>query len=444
MGRKEEQTVSSRKAKDVVSTSPTIKSDNDRTEKFDATVFFLRMQEKMLKSHIGILHTTFVQRLDDKCRGKYIPPPTTASDEPHSTSDSDIESIGHRVADKNANDRSTSDKQRGQNWNSSTQSEPSELLKMMMQREEAERSDLFQNPSMNYGCLAELSACYRMDTLLKMCTDLTSIANALHRSLISKKEKIKMNEAKLNTLLDEAIKVFRVTNAIAEIFSITPLAKSKLPDDGAKFHKFLDREDEMDFYTPTNDGLQIVANPEQYILKFEGQIDHMRYVPSNFLSMSVHNFSTAVNEIGKCLSTITRVLKSIVPGMQLIDEVSEHKIDALIYKMPPSCGEAKRITLSPSSSNLLSNPPRDKPCMQHFTADDDPCLLVEKLYEKLCSGEKVWDFEKGPFISESDDEFDVPSTTSKSTRNGKTSESTQPSSTHLGRRHRKQSKTSNT
>lgn len=47
-------------------------------------------------------------------------------------------------------------------------------------------------------------------------------------------------------------------------------------------------------------------------------------------------------------------------------------------------------------------------------------------------------------FSESDDEFDVPSTTSKSTRNGKTSESTQPSSTHLGRRHRKQSKTSNT
>uniref|UniRef100_A0A915AZT5 Uncharacterized protein n=1 Tax=Parascaris univalens TaxID=6257 RepID=A0A915AZT5_PARUN len=306
MGRREEQTVSSRKKKDVESISPTVKSDNDVTEKFDATVFFLRMQEKMLKSHIGILRATFVQRLEDKCKGKYIPPPATASDEHRSTSDSDTESISHRVADKNANDSSTSDKQRERNRNPSPQNEPSELLKMMIQREEAERSDLFQNPSMDYGCLGELSACYRMDTLLKMCADLASIANALHRSLISKEGKIKMNEAKLNTLLEEAIKVFRVTNAIAEIFSITPLPKSKLPDDG--FRIFLDHEDEMDFYTPTNDGLQIVSDPEQYIPKFEGQIDHMR---------------TAVNEIGKCLGTIIRVLKSTVPGIQLIDEVSE-------------------------------------------------------------------------------------------------------------------------
>ncbi|KHN78399.1 hypothetical protein Tcan_06952 [Toxocara canis] len=110
--------------------------------------------------------------------------------------------------------------------------------------------------------------------------------------------------------------------------------------------------------------------------------------------------------------------------------------------MPPSCGEAKRITLSSFSSKLLSNAPRDKPCMQHFDVDDDPCLLAEELYEKLRAGEKVWDFEKGPFISDSEEEYEVRPADSGSTRSGKAEEITQPSSSHTGRRHMKAGNTS--
>ncbi|VDK48977.1 unnamed protein product [Anisakis simplex] len=254
---------------------------------------------------------------------------------------------------------------------------------MLLQREDAERSDLFEYSSMNYGCLSELSCCYRIDALIKMCDHLANIAVALHKSLSLIGDKTKLNGTKMNQLLNESIKCFRITNAIAEIFSITPLPKSKLPDEGKKFQKYLNSDDEMDFLMPTNEGLQIVSDPEQYIPKFESQIDHMR---------------SATNEIGRCLITITRIIRSVTPNKELVNDVTEHKIEILLDTMPPSCGEIKRIKLSPFSAKLLGKPPKDKPCMRHLTVEDDPCLLVEELYAKLCRGEKVWNFEKGPFV----------------------------------------------
>lgn len=74
----------------------------------------------------------------------------------------------------------------------------------------------------------------------------------------------------------------------------------------------------MDFYTPTNDGLQIVADPEQYILKFEGQIDHMRLVCE--IKIYIVLRSTAMLSTHYVLVILTCLLLYRLPKGLLMDD----------------------------------------------------------------------------------------------------------------------------
>ncbi|VDM44329.1 unnamed protein product [Toxocara canis] len=128
MGKKEDKSLSSSKGEVKKSTLTNGGGKDEVTDKFEATIFFLRTQEKMLKSHVGILNTIFVQRLDDKCKGKYIPAPIPTSIEFHSESESEEEYSDRATAGGGADECSASDSKKKSRENSSTQRQPSELL----------------------------------------------------------------------------------------------------------------------------------------------------------------------------------------------------------------------------------------------------------------------------------------------------------------------------
>lgn len=213
--------------------------------------------------------------------------------------------------------------------------------------------------------LAELSALYRLKTLIKMCENLAEIMARMSKWLENNKKAF-AKATGLSQILDYVRRMFESVCAIGEVFHLTSVNWST-----AKYSKILKPGD--DEYNCGEDGRLEISTPDKYCPQLMNQINYFRWV-NDWKNIEHSIFTEHSCTLSPARSTVSwrpfswqltqrdaKFDRSKPGEIELRIERGCREIKAILQRLPPQYMLTKdTMKLSTRTGNLLEHPPKNE------------------------------------------------------------------------------------